>query len=79
MARESATCTPAASTSGSMRVGFATEALVDAFDRQIRSVADQLSPRNAGSLVRIREGGHVSDIRRIAQPPLGRHHLARAS
>ncbi|MHC4415952.1 MAG: AAA family ATPase [Planctomycetota bacterium] len=61
------------------RLGLTSERLMEAFDRQVRAMATQLSPQNVGTLIEIREGAHVSDIRRIRQPTLSPFQLRRAS
>ena len=63
----------------SAEVGLTTERLMDALDQQVGAMAAQLSAQNVASILRIKEGGHVSDVRRITQPDMLPHHLRRAS
>ena len=60
-------------------VGLTAERLMDALNQQIGAMAAQLSPQNVASLLRIKEGGHVSHVRLIGQPEILPHHLRRAS
>ncbi len=64
---------------GAEQVGLTAHRLMDAFDQQIGAMAAQLSAKNVTSIVRIKEGGHVSDVRRIAQPSKLPHLFRRAS
>jgi hypothetical protein len=59
--------------------GLTAERLMEAFDRQVRAVAEQLSPANAGTLIVLREGGHVSDIQRLRQPVVAPYQLRKVS
>ena len=52
---------------------------MDALDEQIGAMAAQLSPQNVASILRVKEGGHVSDVRRISRSEVLPHNLRRAS
>jgi len=48
--------------------GLSADLLIEAFDRQIHSVVDQLTRENVANYLNIPDGVRVADVRRLAQP-----------
>ncbi len=59
--------------------GVTLGTLLDAFDRQIRAVVDQLHPQNAGQYLDLPDGVTVGTVRRVPQPSVQSHHLERVA
>ena len=55
--------------------GVTVPQLIDAFDRQIRAVVDQLQPGNVQRFVDLPDGVRVATVRRVQQPALPHHRL----
>jgi SpoVK/Ycf46/Vps4 family AAA+-type ATPase len=64
---------------GAERPGLDRALLMDAFDRQIRAVVDQLDPANAHNFLDLPDGVRVASIRRIARPAVLPFELERVS
>ena len=56
-------------------VSLTAEYLKEAFDEQIGATARQLTKHNAGTLIEIPSGAHVSDIQVLRQPTLAQYQL----
>jgi len=62
-----------------LREGLTAERLKETIDRQVASMADNLTAQNVASTIAVPEGAHVSDVRRIAPPALHPFQLRTAS
>ncbi len=47
--------------------GLDSERIVEALDRQVRSIVDQLTRDNVGNYINLPEGARVADVRRLAR------------
>jgi ATP-dependent 26S proteasome regulatory subunit len=68
--QEAATEACDAELTGGREVGLSAAQLITAFDRQIRTLCDQLHPGNINHYVELPDGVRVANLRRIPQPPL---------
>lgn len=57
--------------------GLASRHLIAAFDRQIRSLVEQLTEYNAPNYLTLPDGVRVGNVRRIEQPPIEPYELER--
>jgi len=57
--------------------GLSSDLLIEAFDRQIHSVVEQLTRENVANYLTIPDGVRVADIRRLAQPSVHPFELER--
>lgn len=77
--QEAATEACRAERQGTDRPGLTAASLVAAFDRQVRSVVDQLHPHNVTNYLDLPDGVRVVNVRRIDQPTVLPMTLERAS
>lgn len=68
-----------AEAAGAHETGLTAAALKDAFDRQIRSIVEGLTPANARNHVDVPDGARIATVRRIPQPSVQPHHLERVA
>jgi len=75
--QQAATAASHAEAQGAPRPGVSFELLVQAFDQQVRGVADQLTEHNVAHYLDVPDGARVANLRRIPQPSLLPHELQR--
>lgn len=61
------------------QLGMSLHQLLDAFDRQIGSIVDQLRPTNASDYLDVPDGVRVATVRRVPQSVLPPHNLERVA
>lgn len=75
--QQAATVASHAEAQGAARPGISFDLLVQAFDQQVRGVADQLTEHNVTHYLDVPDGARVANLRRISQPSLLPHELQR--
>lgn len=62
---------------GTDEPGLSSDLIIEALDRQIRSVVEQLTRENVGNYVNVPDGSRVAEVRRLARPSIHPYQLER--